>query len=162
MIINSFVFLLTSLTALTQATPIAAPEKAPDALPEPATSPNLATRDTGVWLDVYTSGNCKTGWSPQPTSGWLWAGQCKNLESGTFGARLGNNHNEWPWCKLKFWEKRDCHGHATATYVVDDRVKGIAGFAGDYQCIAVAYKDGEFYLKEGAGSVELLCDKWYY
>jgi hypothetical protein len=150
-------FVLAGLAALALGSPVTSPETPMNTLPETGSSPDLAARDNGVWLDLYSDGSCKSGWSPQPTSGWLWAGQCKNIDSGTYGARLGNNHNGWPWCKLKFWEKPDCHGHATATYVKNNEVHKKGGFYGDYQCIAAANRDGQFYLTGGATSVELIC-----
>ncbi|KAL4877095.1 hypothetical protein BJY04DRAFT_222414 [Aspergillus karnatakaensis] len=149
----NLLFLLTSLAALTHATPITTPDTTPN---------DNHPRAIGVWLDAYHSGSCDSGWESQPTSGWLWADQCKDLEPGTYGARLGNNHNGWSWCKLKFWEQAGCHGHATVTYVKNTEIQKKGGFYGDYQCIAAANKGGEFYLSGGARSVQLICDQWYY
>ncbi|CEN61316.1 hypothetical protein ASPCAL07972 [Aspergillus calidoustus] len=120
-----------------------------------------ARREWGVWLDVYKSGDCSSGWESQPTSGWLWTHQCKNIESYTYGARLGTVEQDkemWPFCKLKFWERPDCHGHATVTYIQDTEVKKWKSATGEYKCIATANKGGQFYLSGGASSVELICE----
>ncbi|GIJ92100.1 hypothetical protein Asppvi_011075 [Aspergillus pseudoviridinutans] len=117
----------------------------------------LNERATGVWLDVYKSGACDNGWEDQPKSGWVWAGQCKNFDSFTYGARAGKNDAGWPSaCTFKFWENADCHGHATVHHITDS----IQWENGNptYQCIATANKaSGEFYLGNGAASVLMTC-----
>ncbi|KAL2842101.1 hypothetical protein BJX68DRAFT_270819 [Aspergillus pseudodeflectus] len=106
----------------------------------------------GVWLDVYHSGDCNSGYEAQPTSGWVWEGQCKRLDSYTYGAKLGYAQGGWPRCKLKFWETTNCAGgRATAIRIPTTS-------DGNFNCIAAANKGDEFYLTNGASSVQLLCD----
>ncbi|KAL3455349.1 hypothetical protein BJX64DRAFT_295137 [Aspergillus heterothallicus] len=128
------------------------------------TTPDLEKRSTGVWLDLYGSGSCSDSWRSQ--SGWTWAGQCKNFDGWTYGARAGKvdrNPNAW-WddkCTFKFWENADCHGHATVHHL-SDSTKWKSGAWGapypEYQCFATADKaDGSFYLTKGAQSVLMTC-----
>ncbi|KAL3475861.1 hypothetical protein BJX99DRAFT_258942 [Aspergillus californicus] len=138
--------LLSSLAALGATNPITSAETS-----------TLDKRTTGVWVDVYKAGDCKSGWETDPTSGWVWAGQCKNIESFTYGAKAGYNGDLWPDCILKFWENADCHGHAT-THHIEDTIHWTNGYpSGNYECIATANKGDEFYLTNGAASVELIC-----
>ncbi|EED16182.1 conserved hypothetical protein [Talaromyces stipitatus ATCC 10500] len=127
----------------------------------------LEQRSTGVWLDVYHEGNCNSGWEDQPNSGWVWSGQCKNFESFTYGARLGQvdlNKGQVEWqesCTLKFWENADCHGKATVHHVKDTGTwKQGNGpfFYMAYNCFATANTaDGSFHLQNGAASVLMTC-----
>ncbi|EED15286.1 conserved hypothetical protein [Talaromyces stipitatus ATCC 10500] len=155
MILKNFL-LLTSLAYLGHSTPLS------NASPEPneEASSSLEARSSGVWLDIFHSGSCDGGAESQPTSGWVWAGQCKNIEPNSYGAKLGYNVNEWPyWCILKFWEGENCHGHATTTKIGDTEKKEhvTKDFEGNYNCIATANKGGQFYLGGGASSVMLIC-----
>ncbi|KAL3448437.1 hypothetical protein BJX65DRAFT_306876 [Aspergillus insuetus] len=126
----------------------------------------LEKRSTGVWLDLYGSGSCSDSWRPEPQSGWVWSGQCKNFDSFTYGARAGavsQSPDGW-WndkCTFKFWENADCHGHATVHHL-SDSIKWKNGAWGapypTYQCIATSNKaDGTFYLGNGAASVLMTC-----
>ncbi|KAL3463701.1 hypothetical protein BJX64DRAFT_298830 [Aspergillus heterothallicus] len=156
MLAKGLIILLGGLAQLTLSIPFGEAETNP--IPElDIAAPSLESRDQGVWLDAYHSGSCDSGWESQPTSGWLWSGQCKNLETFTYGARLGDNHLGWSWCKLNFWEQADCHGHATVTNIIDTEIRKLGGFYGKYKCIATANKGGQFYLANGAASVQLIC-----
>ncbi|KAL3473284.1 hypothetical protein BJX99DRAFT_233960 [Aspergillus californicus] len=130
------------------------------------TDTTLEKRGSGVWLDLYGSGSCADSWRPEPQSGWIWSGQCKNFDGWTYGARAGavdQSPDAW-WddqCTFKFWEGADCHGHATVHHLADT-IKWKNGVFGapypTYQCIAAANKaDGTFYLGNGAQSVLMTC-----
>ncbi|KAL2811223.1 hypothetical protein BJX63DRAFT_422470 [Aspergillus granulosus] len=122
----------------------------------------LEERATGVWLDLYKSGSCDNGWEDQPKSGWVWAGQCKNFDSFTYGARVGANRAGWPSsCTFKFWENSNCHGHATVHHI-EETADWSFGWgippSVTYGCMATANKkSGEFYLGNGAASVLMTC-----
>ncbi|KAL4875008.1 hypothetical protein BJY04DRAFT_233112 [Aspergillus karnatakaensis] len=126
----------------------------------------LEKRGSGIWLDLYGSGSCSDSWRPEPQSGWVWEGQCKNFDGWTYGARpgaVGKSSDDW-WndrCKFKFWENADCHGHATVHWVLDSfELKGdpLSGLYANYKCFATANKgDGTFYLNNGARSVSMSC-----
>ncbi|KAF4219703.1 hypothetical protein CNMCM6805_001734 [Aspergillus fumigatiaffinis] len=111
---------------------------------------------------VYKSGSCDSGWEDQPKPGWVWAGQCKNFDSFTYGARARKNDESWTSsCTSKFWKNADCHGHATVHHLADS-IEWKNGAWGvpyqTYQCIATANKaSGEFYLGNGAASVLMTC-----
>ncbi|EED15287.1 conserved hypothetical protein [Talaromyces stipitatus ATCC 10500] len=139
--------LFTCLAYLGQSSPITESSSPETNITTSTDTEFLSTRSSdGVWLDVYHSGSCDSGWEQQPTSGWVWSGQCKTLEQNTYGARLGHNKKKWKECILKFWEGDNCHGHATTwpTFMSE--------------CIATANKqDGQFYLGNGAKSVMLIC-----
>ncbi|KAF3385192.1 hypothetical protein F1880_001824 [Penicillium rolfsii] len=126
----------------------------------------LEKRSTGVWLDLYGAGSCGDSWRPQPQSGWVWSGQCKNFDSFTYGARAGavdQSPSAW-WndkCTFQFWENANCQGRLTV-HRLGDSIKWKNGDWGapypTYQCIATANKaDGTFYLTNGAASVIMDC-----
>ncbi|KAL2837944.1 hypothetical protein BJY01DRAFT_251175 [Aspergillus pseudoustus] len=122
----------------------------------------LEERSTGIWLNAYHSGSCNRDLESQPTSGWVWAGQCKNLEAGTYGAKPGNT--DYPWkesCILKFWEKPNCKGRATVHHVQNyEHIGSINSglYDGWYNCIPAANKPSSgFYLTYGAASVLMTC-----
>ncbi|KAL4877589.1 hypothetical protein BJY04DRAFT_221961 [Aspergillus karnatakaensis] len=166
--LKTLILLLASL-ATTLASPTPDIEVAAAAAVEPSTNDTntntLSARSTGVWLDVYHEGNCNSDWQDQPRSGWVWSGQCKNFDSNTYGASLGQvseSDVEWPpQCTLKFWENADCHGKATVHHVADTGVWKSGTWFGvymHYNCFAVANKaSGEFYLGNGASSVLMTC-----
>ncbi|KAJ0425235.1 hypothetical protein BJY00DRAFT_204504 [Aspergillus carlsbadensis] len=126
----------------------------------------LEKRSTGIWLDLYGSGACSDSWRPEPQSGWVWAGQCKNFDSFTYGARAGAidiASGVW-WndkCTFKFWENADCSGHATVHHLSDSILWQYTSWAQlypTYECMATANKgDGTFYLANGAASVLMTC-----
>lgn len=152
------IFLTTGLLAaltLTSPTPVETAVEI-DTLNDTTTS-TLAERATGVWLNVYTAGSCASGWQPEPKSGWVWGGQCKNFDPFTYGARAGANENGWDGrCTFKFWEQADCKGKATVHHVNDYINWGNGG--AEYQCMATANKrDGTFHLNNGAASVLMTC-----
>jgi hypothetical protein len=144
---------------LISATPV------PDASTETVTTiaaPNtsLEERGTGIYLNAYHSGSCDR--DIEGASGWVWAGQCKNLEAGTYGAKPSDVDYPWPEsCVLKFWEKSGCHGKATVHHVADYEHIGSINwglFDGWYNCIPVANKKSSgFYLGGGAASVLMTC-----
>ncbi|KAL4877422.1 hypothetical protein BJY04DRAFT_230731 [Aspergillus karnatakaensis] len=117
------------------------------------TTSTLTERATGVWLNVYGAGSCASGWRPEPKSGWVWGGQCKNIDPFTYGARAGDSAEGWDSrCTFKFWEQADCKGKATVHHVSDYRD------GEGYRCMATANKrDGTFYLNNGAASVLMTC-----
>ncbi|EAW11777.1 uncharacterized protein ACLA_094780 [Aspergillus clavatus NRRL 1] len=148
MIPKSLLLLLSALASLSYASPTANPGADADAVAA------VEKRDTGVWLDLYHAGDCKSGWEPQDKSGWVWDGRCKNFDSFTYGAKVGDG--DWSDCILKFWENPDCNGRAT-THHVWDGARPKLGAPTSYPCFATANIGKEFYLQNGAASVQLIC-----
>jgi hypothetical protein len=151
--------LLATLAPLISATPL------PDAETETVTvtaNPinSLEERATGIKLNVYHSGSCDRDYESS-ASGWVFAGECKNLEAGTYGAKPVDVDYAWPEsCVFKFWEKANCHGKATVHRVKDYEHIGSINWGlydGWYNCIPVANKKSGFYLGEGAASVLMTC-----
>jgi hypothetical protein len=70
------IFLLGSLALIGKATPTTnhppVPELRSNANSLPSDTVSLTARgDAGVWLDVYHSGDCNSGYEAQPVSGWV-------------------------------------------------------------------------------------------
>lgn len=63
---------------------------------------------------------------------------------GLYGALILDEYNNDPGCSFKFWEDADCHGKATIQH-------------SSIYCTAIANKDGQFYLSNGAKSVSISC-----
>ncbi|KAL3462831.1 hypothetical protein BJX64DRAFT_276931 [Aspergillus heterothallicus] len=159
------ILLALGLASLALSTPAPSAASNPESLLmelNPPSPKRTGTSTTGIWLDIYTSGSCSSGLESQPKSGWVWDGQCKNFDAYSYGAAVGTNAAGWPAsCRFKFWENKDCHGHATV-HSVTETLEYVAGPHGTplatYGCMATANKaDGEFYLGNGAASVLMSC-----
>ncbi|KAM3066984.1 hypothetical protein ACMFMG_007127 [Clarireedia jacksonii] len=72
-------------------------------------------------------------------------GSCTNFKvGGLYGALILDEYNNMPGCSFKFWENADCSGKATVQH------SGVT-------CTAIANKNGQFYLTNGARSVSISC-----
>ncbi|KIN09070.1 hypothetical protein OIDMADRAFT_16813 [Oidiodendron maius Zn] len=92
---------------------------------------------------VYQDGSCQGPVADQRVDRPV--GSCTNFKvGGLFGAFILDEFNNQPGCSFKFWEDADCHGKATVQH------SGIS-------CTAIANKDGQFYLTNGARSVSISC-----
>ncbi|KAL2880288.1 hypothetical protein SGCOL_004337 [Colletotrichum sp. CLE4] len=107
-----------------------------------ATSGTLEKRDT-VTLGVFHDGGCAGSFTNNFD---VSSGRCQDFSGNVYGAVFLNRGRNV--CKLKFWANAGCSGKATVSTVNPDQ---------DHSCVAVANKDGQFYLADGARSVYITC-----
>ncbi|KFY05707.1 hypothetical protein V491_09054 [Pseudogymnoascus sp. VKM F-3775] len=92
---------------------------------------------------VYQDGACNGPIADQRIDRPI--GSCTNFKTGgLYGALILDEYNNMPGCSFKFWELADCHGKATVQH-------------SSIYCTAIANKDGQFYLTNGARSVSISC-----
>ncbi|KFX92391.1 hypothetical protein O988_07292 [Pseudogymnoascus sp. VKM F-3808] len=92
---------------------------------------------------VYQDGACQGAIADQRVDRPV--GSCTNFKvGGLYGALILDEYNNAPGCSFKFWELADCHGKATVQH-------------SSIYCTAIANKDGQFYLTNGAKSVSISC-----
>lgn len=63
---------------------------------------------------------------------------------GLYGGLILDVYNNRPGCTFKFWENADCHGKATVQH-------------SSIYCSAIANKNGQLYLTNGAKSASISC-----
>ncbi|KFY47831.1 hypothetical protein V496_10417 [Pseudogymnoascus sp. VKM F-4515 (FW-2607)] len=72
-------------------------------------------------------------------------GSCTNFKGeGLYGGLILDIYNNRPGCTFKFWENADCHGKATVQH-------------SSIYCTAIANKNGQLYLTNGAKSASISC-----
>ncbi|OBT44272.1 hypothetical protein VE00_05454 [Pseudogymnoascus sp. WSF 3629] len=92
---------------------------------------------------VYQDGACNGPVADQRIDRPI--GSCTNFKTGgLYGALILDEYNNKPGCTFKFWELADCHGKATVQHSGNT-------------CTAIANKDGQFYLTNGARSASISC-----